>query len=82
MKLRFREKFLERFQLLATLKVFLYTFYNNFKSIAQTNDTVSSFDIITLLRIVVIEELTKFEIRPKTFYRPQNMVCLLGAHHW
>ena len=44
------------------LKKILSTFYDKFKSIAQNNDIISSFGSISLLLVVVIDAITKFEI--------------------
>ncbi len=40
----------------------MWTFYDNFKSIAQNNDSISRFNTIDVLRIVVSHEITKFGI--------------------
>ncbi len=62
MKITFSEEILKTSQLLATLKKILSTFYDKFKSIAQNNGIISSVGSISLLLIVVIDEITKFEI--------------------
>ena len=61
-KIMFSEEISKTFQLLATLQNFLSTFYDKFKSSTQNNDSISSFDSIFLLLVVVIDEIRKFEI--------------------
>ncbi len=57
--------FRRNFEIIPTsceLQIFLQTVYDKFKYIALNNAIISYFDIIGLLRIVVIDEITKFEI--------------------
>ena len=58
----FSEKIAENIPTSCDLKFFFYALDNNFKHFKKCNDIVSSFDIISWVCIVIIDEITKFEI--------------------
>ena len=58
----FSEKIAENIPTSCDLKFFLWAFDNNFKYFKKYNDIISSFNIIGWVCIVVIDEITQFEI--------------------